>query len=345
MRRRDLLSSFATYAGVIAVVPFSEDMRDIRLRAQSLLETQSVTAATVEWWEQAVNTYGYKLFATPPQDLLGPLLASFSEVHGILSRRQPLRFQRRLYGVLAKFAGYTGIALGDMSDSPEVYHWFHTANLAASEAEDENLRAWLAAYEANSYLWYERPHTTARTLALKAQRIGSRKEGSVSFILGKLMEANAWALAGDGPATLAACQRAEAGFELLGPAETDGNALGVYEHLLRFYQSRSLTMVREVDYARVAQREALRLCGTDLIGATVTRFDQVACLIYENEVEEACRMATEILFALPTNLRQGQPIERAREVAKIIKPRDERLPVVRDFRDIVRTIATQPDSV
>ena len=139
-----------------------EALGGIRRGADRLLETQSVSPATVDHWEMAVDIYEHLRMTAPPTVLLTQLLSDFAELQQILSCRQPLDFQRRLYYVMARFAGMIGLTLVDNTDDrAETQAWFHTARLAADEADDRILRAWVTVCESASYLWYGRPAARA----------------------------------------------------------------------------------------------------------------------------------------------------------------------------------------
>ena len=141
-----------------------------------------MSPATVDRWETTVDDYEDLRLTTPPGVLLIQLLSDFADIRQILSRRQPLDFQRRLYYVMARFAGMIGLTLVDHTDNrTETQAWFHTARLAAEETGDRILRAWVTVCESASYLWYERPAARAVQLAQAAQALagqpGNRRPG------------------------------------------------------------------------------------------------------------------------------------------------------------------------
>ena len=93
-----------------------EVLRGVRRGADRLLETQSVSPATVDHWETTADDYEHLRLTTSPAVLLIQLLSGFADLRQILSRRQPLDFQRRLYYVMARYAGMIGLTLVDNTD-------------------------------------------------------------------------------------------------------------------------------------------------------------------------------------------------------------------------------------
>ena len=62
-----------------------EALQGIRRGADRLLETQSVSPATVDHWEMAVDTYEYLRMTAPPTVLLTQLLSDFADLQQILA--------------------------------------------------------------------------------------------------------------------------------------------------------------------------------------------------------------------------------------------------------------------
>jgi hypothetical protein len=171
-------STFARDSGISPSL--LEALQGIRRGANQLLETQSVSPATVDHWEMAVDIYEHLRMTAPPTVLLTRLLSDFADLQQILGCRQPLDFQRCLYYVMARFAGMIGLTLVDNTDDrAETQAWFHTARLAADEADDRILRAWVRVCESASYLWYSRPAARGVQLAQSAQALAGRSATGV----------------------------------------------------------------------------------------------------------------------------------------------------------------------
>lgn len=191
-----------------------EALRGVRRGADRLLETQSVSPATVDHWEMAADTYEHLRMTARPADLLTQMLLDFADLQQVLSGRQPLDFQRRLYYVMARFAGMIGLTLVDNTDNrPETQAWFHTARLAADEAGDRVLRAWVTVCESASYLWYGRPAARAIQLAQTAQALAGRPATGVRAWAYSL-EARGQALLGCRREALIAVRTAETVYEI-----------------------------------------------------------------------------------------------------------------------------------
>lgn len=296
----------------------------MRSEADALLETQSVSAATVDDWESLAHEYGALQLSMPLHTFLLHATSDLARVRTVLAQRQPLEFQRRLYRVMAQLAGLIATGVNMLGDLRETRAWFHSSRLAAEETGDRRLRAWVVAYEGMSYLYYGRPVTRAVELAQTAQALAGASP-SAEGALAASIEARAHARLGHRRESLAAINRSEAMFERL--QETDPNVLGFYEQLLRFYQSNVFTFIGETRRAMVAQRRALELLppGDDLVDPVLVLLDQATCLIHEGELTEGCRLTTQTLLAVPPQTRLGAPAARAKEIATLIGSRSPRL--------------------
>ncbi|MGH3904118.1 MAG: helix-turn-helix domain-containing protein [Pseudonocardiaceae bacterium] len=337
-KRRRLLFSLVTQGGAAAAVPLFEALRAIRARADLLLETQSVSPSTVEKWETVAHNYGHLHLSTPPYIFLTQLLCDFDELQNILNRRQPLEVQKRLYRVMAQLAGLIGISTNNIST--ESQSWFHTAQLAADEVGDRALRAWATAHEGMSYLWWGRPVAHVIGLAQKAEIIAGSTPNAGGAVAAA-MEARAQARLGRHRETASAIRRAEAIFEHLDTEDTATNVLGFYEHFLRFCQENALTSLGDTAAALAAQQRTLELVssGGDVVDSALVRLDRATCLIRDGELPEGCHVAGQTLLELPPETRRGVPLTRAREVMKMIEPRDNQLDAVRSFHEIIQSSA------
>ncbi|MGH3941000.1 MAG: hypothetical protein ACRDTG_20645 [Pseudonocardiaceae bacterium] len=336
-KRRMLLISLAAQGGAMSSAQLAQlfdTLREVRLRADRLLETWSVSVATVDRWEAVAHNYGYLELTTSPHTFLTQAIYDFDELQNILSRRQPLDLQKRLYRVMAQLAGLIGIVANDIG--PNSQAWFHTAQLAANEIGDRSLQAWATAYESMSYLWWGRPVERAVELSQKAQAIAG-SHPNVGGAMAAAMEARAQGRLGRRDEALAAIHRSEAIFERLGTADTATNVLGFYEHFLRFCQETALTSLGETEAALAAQDRALEFSTADVVDSALVRLDRATCLIRDGELTEGCRLAGQTLLDLPTESRIGVPLIRAREVIAVVTPGDGRLESVQSLYEIIRS--------
>jgi hypothetical protein len=138
VKRREFLttSSPATVGVVSASVaipgsvaassaPLHETLSGLRSRADALLDTQSVSLASLDSWEETADYYGFLALAAEPGAFLGQVAHDFSRVEGLLGQRQSLRAQKRLYRVMGQFAGLIAIMSNGMGWNAGMTRWEH----------------------------------------------------------------------------------------------------------------------------------------------------------------------------------------------------------------------------
>lgn len=332
MQRRRLLQILASYGGLTFYPPLLEALSSVRDQTNRLLEAQSVSMSSVDGWEELPYNYGKLQLTVPAHEFLASIVCDFADLRNILSRRQPLDLQKRLYRVMAQLAGLIAISVNDVSRGQEAHAWLHTARLAAEETGDRELRAWIAARKAMLYLWYERPAERAVYFARMAQAMSGKTPSSAGS-LAAAMEARAQARLGRKREALAAVNRAEEIFDGLSPVETEPSILGFDVHRLRWCQQNALTILGETRPAMKMQAEARRLSDIDL---ALVQLDRASCLIQEKHPDHGCLLASEAIHRLPPQSRGGLIAYRAREIAAMIGPTNRKLDAVRSLERISR---------
>jgi hypothetical protein len=333
---RHLLRLSAPTGGSGISASLLEALRGIRCGADRLLETQSVSPATVDHWEMAVGTYEYLRMTAPPTVLLTQMLLEVANLQQILSNRQPLDFQRRLYRVMAQFAGMIGLTLVDNTDNrSETDAWFHTARLAADEADDRILRAWVTVCESASYLWYDRPAARAVQLAQTAQALAGRSVTDVRAWAHSL-EARGQALLRCRREALIAVRSAETVYEHLPTDAASAGGFGFHPHLMHYCQENALMLASEIKTALAQQDQAFLVSPAVPAHRVLVALDRASCLIHTGDLDEGCRIATHFLMELPTGPWPGIVLFRAKEVASDVTPRNRHLEPIRKLRETLR---------
>lgn len=331
MKRRELLRMVASGGVGMVSAPMMHLLHTVRATTDRLLDTQSVSATTIDYWEEVVRDYGREQLTTPPQVFIARTVADFLDLRRTLERRQPLEFQRRLYRAMAQLAGLIAIEINDASEQREAYAWLHTARLAADEAGDRQLRAWISAKEATWYLWYDRPAQRSVDLAQAAQAIAGRA-ASTAGVLAAVVEARAQARLGRRPEALAALRRADAGFEHLAPADTEVTMLGIDVHRLHWNKGNALTTLGEIRAAMDAQRQACHLSSVD---RSLVALDRSTCLIRAGELDHGCTLAQQVLLSLDPASRSGLPLYRARQIVNLVHPGDRQRTSARELSEVI----------
>jgi transcriptional regulator with XRE-family HTH domain len=317
--RRGFLQSVGAVAATATVLPATASLADalneLRSRADMLLDTRSVSSASLDSWEETAYYYGTLELTAPPETFLRQVATDFNRVQALLSQRQPLRTQQRLYRVMSQLAGMIAIVSNDVGWNAQP--WFGTARRAAEEIGDKALAGWALTHQSMTFLWSgDSPHRAVE-LAQKAQTMA---HGGPVGSLAAAMEARAQARLGNQADTLAAVARSDDVFERLDPSDTRINILGVYEHLLRFFQSNALTVCGATGQAFEVQQRALSLSQANVVDANLLRMDQAMCLMKNGDYDEGCALATRTLAAFPLKSRMELVARRAEDILHLAPP-------------------------
>lgn len=307
------VGGIAAVAAVTASTPLRDSLSDLRSRADTLLDTQSVSSASLDAWEDLAEHYGVLELTAAPALFLEQVGNDFNNIQLLLSQRQPLRTQRRLYRVMAQYAGLIAIVSNDLGWNSQP--WLSIARRAAGEAEDDALAAWTMTYQSMAYLWNGNTPKAVQIAQEAQARVRSRTSGAKS--LAAAMEARAQSRLGRQAETLSAVRRSDEIFERLHSADTRVNVLGIYEHILRFFQSNALTAIGMTDAAFDAQEQAFNLAQgnvVDVVDAGLLRMDRAMCLMRNGDQDEGCRIAAETLDSFPVKSRTELIARRAQEI-------------------------------
>jgi transcriptional regulator with XRE-family HTH domain/tetratricopeptide (TPR) repeat protein len=332
VNRRAVLQNILVGAGVSLSAPLLEAIDTVRRRTDEALDSGSVSASTLDRWEEAAGHYGQAYMKVPPLRLLGDVVLDFSEIQRLAARRQPLDYQRRLCQVTAQLAGMTGILLIDLGDHRQARAWFHTAKLAADETGDRALRAWVPARESVLPLYYGDP-AAAVALARQSRAIaGSTPCPAVT--MAAAVEARAHARLGRRGEAEAALRQAEHAFARqpgTAPADT---AFGYTERQLRFHAGSALTSLGEPDRAREHHDEALRLYAgaREALDTALIALERAIGLV-GSDVQAGCRQACTVLEGLHPEHRTEIVLSKAREVLNAVPDRGRDEPAAREFTE------------
>ncbi|KJE20110.1 Helix-turn-helix protein [Frankia torreyi] len=314
----------------------------LRTQATHLLTTSDVSPASLDDWDQVVEAHGRATRFSPPGLLLADLAHDFADVQGLLERRPSLRAARHLTRLTAQLAGLINLTLIKLSEPAAARAWGRTARLAADEAGDVALSAWVRAQDAYT-LFYGGAIQEAVTVAKKAQTI-ARRTPCVGAVLAAALEARAHAALGRSADANAAMTRAEVILAALGPDDVTPSAFGYNEAQLRFHQGNALTHLHDTRLAIEAGDLALDLYPTgDYLDRTLIHLDRADCLIHDGHIIEGVAHAADVFLKLPPQHRSGLIAQRARELAQMIPPRHQALPAVRDLGEVLALPAEPPE--
>jgi tetratricopeptide (TPR) repeat protein len=316
-------------------------LRDARAQADALLETQSVSAATVDWWEKMADECCCRLCHTSFDVFVACRLHDFRQLYGIVSHRQPLEFQARLFRVMGQLAGQIGFALTGLGALRESLAWNHTARLAADEAGDRRLRALLTALEALTYFW--EPHLAERAIAMcETAQLMAGASPTVPGTFAASLQARAYARLGRRREALDAMHRAETMFGRLVTSETDPTRSAFDEQRLWYDRQNTLTRLGEIDAAIQAREHAMRLTPSDAnVDPVQIQLDEASCLIAAGEIGEGCALACRTLGDEGNDLAGGLMWLRAMEIDDMCRSRGIRVESARSLHQMVMQAARQ----
>jgi hypothetical protein len=316
-------------------VPMDADLEHLRRSLDETL-TQGVTSdAVIDDWEQMVERYGRATRDRPAALLLQDLGADLGHLQRAVDGCRSSLGKRRLVRVVAQMSGLLVLALVKLDDRGAFRRWARTARVAALEAGDPEVEAWLLAQESYGH-FYSNDLSEAVVVAEHAQA-ASAAPGGVGAPLAAALEARAQAMIGDGRATIRALDRAESMVaDLEGDALTP-SAFGYNEAQLRFHAGSAYTSLGDVPRAFAAQERALALCAPgDYTDSALTHLDRAACWTIEGDATAAASEVASTLVGLSAEQRRGLIDLRAVEVMAGFSEQQRKLPAVQELRDLVR---------
>lgn len=112
----------------------------------------------IEDWEETLHEYGYSFISRPPHLLIGELAADLVAVHQVMTRT---RSQDRLYPswcrVTSGLSALMAKTLSNLGQPRESRTWWNTAQHAADESGDADLRMWVSGERVVYGLYERRP--------------------------------------------------------------------------------------------------------------------------------------------------------------------------------------------
>jgi tetratricopeptide (TPR) repeat protein len=303
--RRTMLRAALAGTGVGLAVSALTKVELVRRSMDGVLEDSNVSDATIERWKRTAYEYAHSYQTVPPLQLLADVILDFAEVQTLLAQRQPVRYRRSLCGSAAEMAVLAGIFLSALGHQREARAWFHTAKLAADEAGDARLAGTAVVRAATVSLYYGSP-AVALEQARQATTLLS-SSGGASLVRAMVVEARALAKLG---------QQSGEARRLIGDAETtfgnlpDGEvsntALGFTERQFWFTTGSAYTNLGLRTEAGQAQERALALYQpTEYLDPALIRLDQATCLLFAQQADAACELATITIADSPEQHRSG----------------------------------------
>ncbi|MFC1434915.1 hypothetical protein ACEZDB_30165 [Streptacidiphilus sp. N1-3] len=224
--------------------------------------------------------------STPPQQLIPHMSRQLARIHEYLGHPQSVTARHRCVQLLAVLSGLLGLAFHDTGDAAQSSALIHLGQVAAAEAEDDGLTAWVLTMQSISLCSTHHASAAAEALARAEQlAIGAppRRQAWITANLARVHAAQ-----GNRPQALAALDRSEqnlalggdaGGIDFFNPPRLKGIS-GTTHFLLQEYDS----AVHLLDSALTDRAR------DDVKGRALLTFDLAECRIGQGEVEEACRL-------------------------------------------------------
>ncbi|MEZ0093202.1 hypothetical protein [Streptacidiphilus sp. EB129] len=299
---------------------------DVSTETWEILDTltRSTVSSDVLLHLEAAVLQNAALYPSMPADRLLPSMTrQLAKLHQLLDHPQAVTTRRRCVRLLGILSGLMGLAYFDTGDTMQSSALIHLGQVAATEAEDDALAAWLLTIQSIGLYTANRTAQAAQLLNradLVAADAPARRRAWVSANL-----ARAEAACGNRSAALRALDKSathlEAGGDVAGidfftPARLDGIA-GTTRLLLGDYDPAS----------RLLDEALLRRDRADVKGNALLTFDLAECRIGQGEPDEACDLAHRALDMLSASIVQPTII-RAQALQRALEPWRQSAPVI-----------------
>lgn len=301
MRRRTLLQGFLAGAGSAlsaSAITHLPQLEHVRQSFDWLLEGSEVGISTLGHWEALPAEYGQRYQVVAPAQLLTDVAADFVGLQQLLGRKQTTKGRITLCRVSSQLATLTGIFLAAQGDGRNAQNWFHTAGLAASEANDSQLAGLALVRSGIVSLYHGAPGQALRKLDKAQALLGARPTPWRARAL--VVEARSLARLGKRQEAQASLQEAETTFEDMPASALSDPALGYTERQFYFTVANAYTCLGMTSEAEAMQQQALSMYQpTAYLDPALIQLDQAHCLIRQGDGVSACQKAIATISAVP----------------------------------------------
>jgi hypothetical protein len=339
MKRRQLMALAAAVTGTGLSPALLQTIEQIRQEADTALSSSSIGPHVIDQLEQRAADYGYAYRTKPAAILLQELAADFVEVRLLTDQPQPLDQQRRLYDLVARFGGLLALTLKNLGRFTEARRWFSTAQLAASETGDRQLRAWVLAKDAILAIDADMPPEAVIERAQLAQ-VAAGSNPSAGKLIAVTMEARALGIQGKAADVEAKRREAEAIFDKLGPTAVNSSAYAMSEQQMHFYLGNAFRLAGDARSAQPHWDRALELYpANEIQDPALIKLDRAAAIVKSGEIDAGCALAGNVLMSLPEENRVALVLRWVDGVTQAVPYRTRSHSSVRQLRELVSVSA------
>ncbi|MFP8886599.1 MULTISPECIES: hypothetical protein [Streptomyces] len=313
--------------------PIERMAGSVRRSVDRTLASTSVSAGQLDLLDERLLWLRTQYISTPPEAMLGVLLADLEEVRTLAAERQPAAAQVRLSETIALLATLVADCLMKLGRLRQSRAWYATARTAADDSGNVEIRARVRA-QAAMLPYYYGPLESAISLAREA-RLLLRHRFSATGAFAAAAEARALARQGDAPGAEEALRHTHNVFEKCGHGSAE-DAFAFPERRLLLYLSGVHTFLGRSRQAREVQQRALSLYPSHSgIDPALLRLEQAICLARERNLTEACRLAGAAYLQASPAHRTTILGARVRHVIEALPPSMRSARAVRELGEIL----------
>lgn len=173
------------------------------------LTSSTITGPTLTEMERAVLGYANRYGTTPPAELWPQVSRQMIRMKNAIAQPQPLAVRRQSVALLGVLSGVAGQLAMDLRQADRADGMFAVGRLAATEADDDDLAAWVAATQSIGP-FFAQQYATAAELLADAEHLADRASSARRRAWIAAMHARALAADGQRRPALAALDRAHA---------------------------------------------------------------------------------------------------------------------------------------
>jgi tetratricopeptide (TPR) repeat protein len=344
MNRRQLMTYATLVVGSGLSANLFQTIEHVRREADDAMSVLTVGEHNIDRLEQRTVDYGYAYRTRPALPLLRELTLDFIETRQLISRAQAPDQQRRLYATISQLAGLIALAFKNLGRFADARRWFATAQLAAAETGDRQLRAWVVAKESILAIDSDMPPEAVIARAQFAQSIAG-STASAGKLIAVTVEARALGQQGRYAQVEAKRREAEAIFDRLGGGSVNSSAFAMSEQQMHFYLGNALRLSGQGRLAESHWEHALSLYpANEIQDPTLIRLDRAAGLVRSGAIDAGCDYAVNVLTSLPKESKVSLVLNWAKGVTDSVPVQLRAQSSVQNLRELVAASTHESDA-
>ncbi|SDG75199.1 hypothetical protein SAMN05421505_107183 [Sinosporangium album] len=290
-------------------------LEDTRSRMETGLR-RVLPAADLEHWADVAAGHVAAYGTRPPGLLLTKLRPDLDEI-AALAERYP--HQTDLHLIASRLCGLVGALYTDLDFEREARDWLHTAGRYAHLSGDSTQRYWIAMAQAMTAFYGSAP---ARVIAITDRAratLGRTPSAPAAQLAG--LAARAHAHLGAGDRAVAELDTAQTIFGKLTPGQTDEPFFGFPKAEMTMYSSQVLSRTGDARAWDEQDRALAAYPDDDPMDRPLILLDRARYVAGQGDSDQAAKIASDAITALPADLRVPLLVGQTRQVAALIARR------------------------